>query len=109
MKRFIPIVFVLGACGAMAPVTACNASSAQLQQTEADAFKLAGCVLSTIFAGTTDPLAIGAQCAGALPAVIVDVIEDFQAKPKDAGVGASLDSHTQALLDEAKAKAKAAK
>lgn len=62
-------------------LSGCAASPAQLQQTENDAFKLAGCVLSAIIGGMTDPAALAGQCVGALPAVVVDVINDFAEKP----------------------------
>ena len=99
------ITLIVGACAVQS--TACNATSAQIQQTEQDSFALAGCILSTIFGGTTDPAAIGQKCAGALPSVILDIIGDFEAKPADAGanVGSSVDLREQELLDEAKAKA----
>jgi len=84
----------------------CNASSEQIHTTEQDGMKLAGCILAEVFGGVTDPGAIAGQCAGALPAVIVDVIDDFKAKAPDAG--AAVESPQGMLLAQARTKAVAA-
>ena len=67
---------------------ACNATPEQLHTTEQDSFKLGICIVSTIFGGFTDPGAIAQKCDGALPAVIVDAIDDWTAKRPDAGAAA---------------------
>lgn len=102
-----PLVLILGLGAVCSTQTACNATSAQLQTTESDGMKLAGCVLGQIFAGNTDPGSISGQCAGALPSLIVDIINDFEAKP-DAGMGVASASDERALLNTAKQKALAA-
>ena len=93
---------------ALAFVPGCSASQSQIQKTEEDGFKLAGCVLSEIFAGTTDPGAIAGQCWDAAPALIIDIINDFEAQHGDAGAAATLgpeQAARRALLDKAKAAA----
>ena len=94
----------------VAIVLACNASTAQVNQTVEDGLKLGGCIVATILGGVTDPAGIAAQCSGALPAVIVDVVDDVEAqKAPDAGVqAAALSTNQRALLDLAKANAMAA-
>lgn len=85
----------------------CNATSAQLKQTANDSFKLAGCIAALIFGGITDAGAIAGQCVGALPAVIVDVVNDIEAKSLPAA-GAALSpeaEHRLHLLEQAKASA----
>jgi hypothetical protein len=89
--------------GPLALFEACNASTDQIHTTEQDGFKLAGCILGAIFGGVTDPGAIAGQCSGALPSVIVDVIDDFNAKAPDAGA-AELSPQGK-LLADARAKA----
>lgn len=99
---------IIGASVAASVVPGCNATSAQISATEADGFKLAGCVLSQVFGGDTDPGGIASQCAGALPALIVDVINDFEAKAPDAGDVAASVTDQHRLLEIAKANAIAA-
>lgn len=99
----LPIMFLLAFC------LACNATAQQLQQTAVDSFKLAGCIIGQIFSGVTDPGPIASICAGATPAVIVDVVNDIEAQPAGSP---ELDPSAVArvrLLETAKAKAVAAK
>lgn len=105
MKRALIMCITL----AGAPILdGCDASAQQIQQTATDSFKLAGCILGEVLGGITDAGAIAGVCVGALPAVIVDVIDDFEAKPAAAQlaiIGAPLTSAQQSLLDAAKASA----
>ena len=93
---------------AIATTPACNATTDQIHTTENDGMKLAGCVLGQIFGGNTDPGVIAGQCAGALPNLIVDIIDDFKAKAPDAGIAQASISERDRLLGEAKQKAIAA-
>ena len=106
MKALIvPAALLLG-LGAFAGA-ACNASSSQVAQTVSDGVALAGCVLSQILVGITDPAQL-LSCSGATEALIVDIIDDFTAQhATDAGMAAlpSLSPQQIAWLAEARLKA----
>ena len=88
MKRFIPVVFVLGTCGALAPVPACN--NQPLAQDVTNAFTtISGCVVSSIESGAlSDPVMIAAQCGGIVIQQVIAIIENEIARRKsDAAVG----------------------
>lgn len=105
----VPAALLLGA-GAFGGA-ACNASSAQVGQTVSDGVALAGCVLSQVLAGITDPAQL-LSCAGATEALIVDIIDDFMAQhTSDAGlaeVKSSLTAQQLQWLQQARANAVAA-
>jgi hypothetical protein len=91
----------------MLALASCNASSQQVTQTVSDGLALAGCVLSQILVGITDPAQL-LTCAGATEALIVDVIDDFTAQhATDAGLAAmpTLSPQQVAWLAEARLKA----
>ncbi len=102
----LPVLLFVASCGAVASAfaPACSASSQQISATVDDSVKLTACVLSVVLSGQTDPMQIGAQCIGAVPALIVQIIDDFEAPHVDAGA-ASLNVDQAKLLDEAKRRA----
>ncbi len=85
--RAIPFAFLLSvSLGAVALTTdtGCAATNGQISDTIIAGEQLAACILGEVLGGVTDPLAIAARCAGALPAVIADVIADFETKQTQA-------------------------
>jgi hypothetical protein len=59
---------------------ACGASQGQIADTVIAGEQLATCILADVLGGVTDPLLVVQKCAGAVPAVIADVIADFETK-----------------------------
>lgn len=108
-RLIVPAVLCIG-LGAFSGA-ACNATPAQKGTTITDGIALAGCVLSQIFAGITDPAQL-LSCLGATEKTIVDVIDDFTTQHStDAGLAAVSQSLTQqqiAWLQQARTNAVAA-
>lgn len=90
---------------------ACQATPSQVSTTINDGISLAGCVLSKVLSGVVDVLSL-LGCAGATEALIVDIIDDFQAQHVgDAGlaaVGSSLTTQQVQWLATARSNAIAA-
>ncbi len=84
------LLLVFGAFVGAGSVTACNATGAQIASTVDDGVAVAGCVLSEILSGITDPAQL-LTCAGATEKLIVQIIDDFTAqRVTDAGLGLPL-------------------
>lgn len=69
-----------GLIGGGAAVEACNASSQQIDTTIQDGAKVGVCITVALLSGA-DPL----SCASATETLVVDVINDIEAQPADAG------------------------
>ena len=92
---------LLAGCVGLSPALACNATAQQLQATADDALKVGMCILGDVLGGQTDALRVTVDCAGATPALIIQVIDDFTAPKADAGA-AALNVEQGKLLARAK-------